>query len=715
MKRVFVTLFVLPVLLWAQDYPEVSIHELMTIPQDSLQVGSLRSAYFGDTVYVTGKVMVPPVVDPLNNRTVILWAGNRWVSFLYDTTEGLQEYAGVNILQFDTTITSTFFDRIRPGDVIRVLCRVANYPPGPQGLTQLEVITADGNQVEFLDSDRPVGTPVHVQISDFYTGPIGNQTVHYESGSRYAGMLVELTDVTVVAATRYDYVIADAEGNQMYLRTQSTYFTKKEDIGGRKPALREWEGFKIGQRLSRVRGFITSARIGGEPASFMITPVYPEDVEISITPPQITSAGRPKTLAFPAPSDSVPVQFIAYPGDAPLDPATAWIIYSTDGGSTFDTVAATQVDDSTFVGMIPPQSAETLVQYFCHIADTSGYEFNYPPDGYHYYRVLDRPARIADVREPILPGGYSAYEGFVVTLEGIVTADTSDIPGRNNPRIYIQDSTAPYSGIFLYTTNPDHPLRGVRRGDRIRVTGEVDEMFRVTILTNIDENVEVLSSGNEVTPVVLSTADFAMKSAGELPAEQWESMLIEFRNVVVVDTNADKARGRNFGEFLVADLDRAQDPRAWMRVETDDGNTSLTTYKDMPDRIIPPIGSKFSFLRGIMYYSFGNYKLVPRKDSDYELVVTAVEEVPDFFAQLRIFPNPVRNQVIADFWLHRSGETRVVINDVQGRTVATHSLGILPYGAHRYRLTLPNLPSGVYVFQVWQGDQKVGSQLVVKE
>ncbi len=715
MKRLFALLCILPLGLWAQDYPEVSIHEIMQIPQDSLQSGSLRSAYFGDTVYVVGKVMVPPVVDPLTKRTVILWAGNRWVSFLYDTASGLQAYAGVNILQFDTTITSTFFDRIRPGDVIRVLCRVSNYPPGPQGLTQLEVITSEGNQVEFLDSERPLAAPIPVQISDFYTGPVGNQTVHYESGSRYAGMLVELTDVTVVAATRYDYVISDAAGNQMYLRTQSTYFTKKEDIGGRKPALREWDGLQIGQRLSKVRGFITAARVGGEPVSFMITPVYPEDVEISITPPQIVSAGRPKTLAFPSPEDEVPVQFIAYPGDAPLDPATAMVIYSTDGGATFDTVQATQQNDSTFEGKIPPQAAETLVQFYCHIADTNGYAFDYPPDGYRYYRVLDRLPKIADVREPILSGGYSAYEGFVVTLEGVVTADTSDIPGRNNPRIYLQDDTIPYSGIFLYTTNPDHPLRGVQRGDRIRVTGTVDEMFRVTILTDIDENVEVLSSGNAMEPIVLSTTDFAGKSAGEEPAEQWESMLVEFRNVVVVDTNADKQRGRNYGEFLVADSDKVQDPNAWMRVETDDGNTSLTTYKDMPDRIIPPIGARFPFLRGIMYYSFGNYKLVPRKDSDYELVVTSVAEGIAPFRTIGLYPNPVGETFAVTLKVEHPGEVIAVVRDLQGKVMLRQSLGSFPVGTHTLQLYSATLPAGVYTIELWQSQLLLGTHTFVKE
>ena len=264
----------------AQPYPEVSVQDIMTLPADSISAGSLRSPLLGDTVWLTGVVAVPPVIDPINDRRPILWAGSRWVSFLRDANSSVQEYAGINILQADTSSeTNTLFDRVRPGDIIKALVKISNFPSGPLGATQVEIIRE--SQIEFVDNTEAPAAAVPVDISDFYTGPVGSQLQNFADGSKYIGMQVELSDVTIVSLTQFDYVLADNNGNEIYMRSQSGYFTKATETGA-KPKLRpDFEGYKVGQTFTKIRGFITSSNTPGGPQSYMITPVYAEDVTVS--------------------------------------------------------------------------------------------------------------------------------------------------------------------------------------------------------------------------------------------------------------------------------------------------------------------------------------------------------------------------------------------------------------------------------------------------
>ena len=621
--RTLVLLSLMSASLWGQ-YRRVHVHEIMTLPPESLAVGSLLSPFVGDTVLLVGIVTVPPVLDPLTDRRPLLWAGARWVTFLRDSNPNLTAYAGINVLQSDTTVQTTYFDRVRPGDYVEMLVRITNFPTSTDpvrnrlGPTQAEILTGpSARPVEFLDYGLPLPDPVPVQISDFYTGPVGSSVPNIESGSRYVGMLVELRDVTVVA-NQPVIVISDDAGNQMYLRDQSGYFTTR---GHR---LRDFTPYPIGQRIRRIRGYITASTVGGQPQSFMITPVYPEDVELGTTPPVITSVQRDRARPFPRSTDSVPVAIGLRQGDYPL----AFVrLRVTNGGPDTLSLDAQRQADTLLVATIPPYPAETLVRYWVEAADTAGTLVRFPPTGVLFYKVLDRPARIADIRQTLNPNGASGYVGFRVVLEGVLTADTSDIPNNGAPRLYLQDDTTAFSGIWLHTTATTDPLRSFRRGDRIRVSGTVAELgaraqdqhvTALTAVTLVDQNGDggFISSGNGVPPVLVRTRDIAGNRQGQMPAEGWESMLVEFRNVVVADTNADAPS--NFGEFHIVDAELFNTPAeasAWVRVETDDGATSYGT-RGTDGKTVLQRGQRLDYIRGILFYSFGNYKLVPRKDDD---------------------------------------------------------------------------------------------------
>lgn len=704
-----VLLCCLPSVLMAQ-YPSVDVHDIMTLPADTINAGSLRSPMLGDTVWLTGVVTVPTLVDPLSDRRPVLWASRRWVSFLRDVDLSLYEYAGVNILQADTSdATNTLFDRVRPGDVIKALVKISNFPTGPLGATQVEIIP--DSQIEFVDDvPTPVAEPVQATIADFNTGPVAMQTPNFATGSQFVGTLVLLSDVTVVSATTFDYVIADANGNEMYLRTQSGYYTKASDPGtGGKPVLDpEFEGFSIGQTFKTVRGYITSSNIPGGVAAFMITPVYPDDVKLSDEiPAEITEVSRDLTKPFPTPADAVPVSIYVTKGS--VDLATVKIVYTVDGGSEQEALAV--LDGDHYTATIPAQAANSLVRYKAVVTDEQDKTYTYPLSGDYAYRVLDRAARIPDVREQLYASGSSAYRGFTVTVSGVVTATAIDIPrdGSNDaPRIYIQDGTDPYSGLMLQTTSPESPLRSVSRGTAVRVTGTVDEMFgSYTALTNITD-VQVIAQGVNVEPVQVTTASFSGKQRGTPSAEMWENMFVEFTNVMVVSTNAD-GPSSNFGEFMVSESIASE---TGMRVETDDSEISFTTRPDTEETVVTQ-GMKFARLRGIMYYSFGNYKLIPRGDEDMQ-VVTSVGYTPAPVSALRAFPNPFSVEATVELTVDTFiPAARISIVDMLGTTLYTSTEHNLAPGAYSFTLNGALLPAGTYTCTVDTGNGVVSTRIVV--
>lgn len=697
-------------LLPAQEYPSVNVHDIMTLPADTINAGSLRSPMLGDTVWLTGVVTVPTLVNPLNDRRPVLWASRRWVSFLRDVNLSLKEYAGVNILQADTSDqTNTLFDRVKPGDVIKTLVKISNFPSGVLGSTQVEIIPS--SQIEFVDEvPAPVVAPIPVSISDFNTGPVASQTTNFATGSKYVGTLVELHDVTVVSATTFDYVIADANGNEMYVRTQSGYYTKASDPGtSGKPVLDpNFEGFTIGQTFTKVRGYITSSNIPGGVASFMLTPVYPDDTELSSeVPAEITEVSRDLTKPFPSPDDNVPVKIYVQKGSA--DITTVKIVYTVNGGN--DQNAFAVLDGDFYLAAIPPQDANALVRYKAIVTDATDKNYTYPLTGDFAYRVLDRAARIPDVREQLFASGSSAYRGFTVTVSGVVTATATDIPrdGTNDaPRIYIQDGTSPYSGMMLQTTSPEQPLRTVARGTVVRVTGTVDELFgSYTALTNITD-VQTIAQGVNVEPVKVTTASFSGKQRGTPEAEKWENMLVQFTDVTVVSTNAD-GPASNFGEFVISEN---PDATTGLRVETDDSNINITNH-DVAEKLQVTLGMKFGYLRGIMYYSFGNYKLVPRGDQDYELV-TSVDYMPVPARDMRAFPNPFSTETTVELMVDTFVPTaHISVVNMLGVTLYTATERNLAPGAYRFTLNGALLPTGTYTCTVDTGNGIVATHLVV--
>ena len=190
---------------------------------------------------------------------------------------------------------------------------------------------------------------------------------------------------------------------------------------------------------------------------------------------------------------------------------------------------------------------------------------------------------IHDIQYTEDPSGDSPLVDQTVTTEGIVIA----VYGR---QVVIEDPAGgPWNAILLYLASG----HGLNRGDEVRVTGQVQEYYSMTQLGN-NPSFEVLSTGNALPgPDIVSTADAA--------AEQWESVLLQVRNVTV--TNPDLG----YGEWSVADSSGVD-----LRVD----DLGSYTYE-------PVLDDQLESVTGPLFYTYGDFKLEPRDDADIVVFVPA--------------------------------------------------------------------------------------------
>ena len=175
-------------------------------------------------------------------------------------------------------------------------------------------------------------------------------------------------------------------------------------------------------------------------------------------------------------------------------------------------------------------------------------------------------------------------EGTVVTVSGIVTGEPYAFGGN---KMYLQDGYGPWNGIYLYMgTNinnlvPEGTI--VAEGDSVTVTGTVTEYSGLTELTSVTALTVDQAGVGCPKPIVVP--------ADSLNQEKYEGCLVRVENVAISDVK------NQYGEWDVAD--------ATGSVAVDDeGNAAYYFWPEDYDSLIS--------ITGIMSYSYGEYKIVPR-------------------------------------------------------------------------------------------------------
>lgn len=706
----------------AQNYPHVSIRDLQYLPDDSLIAGRDASLRVGDTVQVTGVVMVSPVVDPTFDRRPIMWAGARWQTYLRDTNYAAVDWAGINVIQNDTMAAAqgTLMDLLDTAQVVTITGVVAEFVSTGQvgGQTQINVLTNPVTPVQFIGTKPNRGEPVEVTIAELNNG----QAANYLTGEKYEGMYVIIRNVitsdrSTSTSSSTPFAINDGLGNKMFIHDQSGYFTKRPH------KLREWDPPLDGTTIQYIRGvighFSSSASF---PTRYVIRPMYPDDLLIGQSPPLITNIRR--NISLVGPNDAVTVSATITDLDQGGAVTEAKIKYRVNGGN-LNELNMVEGLNNLWSATIPAVGLDSaLVDFYIWAKDNDGMIALNPQDtvrNKYFYLVLNRPITIYDVQYSPFGSGFSAYNNYRVTISGVVTADTTDLQGDGNQvsrRVYMQDGVGPWRGIWIAGLAAD-PLQ---RGQNVTVSGLIRESNNNTVIDSTTSI--IINSSNNPLPdfVTVSTADIGTLPNGTISAEQYEGVLIKYVNVTVTDDNADGNPGpggggnSNFGEILVADNSGVS-----TRVELQEGNHEyhnlwVAGLDSIPGNIRVLQNSTFEELRGILFYSFGNYKLVPRKSDDFVGYVSDINDNQVFVNDYKLeqnYPNPFNPITTIQYSIQREGFVQIKVYNILGQEVKTLVNMNQAPGNYKLIFDASSLSSGVYLYQINVNDYQMTKKMIL--
>ncbi len=272
------------------------------------------------------------------------------------------------------------------------------------------------------------------------------------------------------------------------------------------------------------------------------------------------------------------------------------------------------------------------------------------------------PHTIYDIQYTTDASGDSPLKDSIVKTYGIVTAVV--FQNSTQKGYYLQDGIGAWNGIYVFDGN-----HTIQRGDSLMVIGTVAEYYNSTQLGYVD-SVVVVSSYNDVSPVVITTADVA--------SEMYENVLCQVQNA----TCSQLPNTANHNEWTIND------------------GSGDTHVDDFLFSYTPAIGTAYN-VTGIVAYAFGNFKMYPRDANDITLASssTGIEENNSIF---KIYPNPVGSGVLT---IVLDNNASLSIVNMLGSVVLSQ-----PIYAGNNTINVAHLPAGNYIVRI---NEKT-SMLVVK-
>jgi hypothetical protein len=228
----------------------------------------------------------------------------------------------------------------------------------------------------------------------------------------------------------------------------------------------------------------------------------------------------------------------------------------------------------------------------------------------------------------------------------------------------------------------------------------------------------VLSTGNPLpAPEVLTTSALRNSALdGDTAVEKWESVFVRFNLPVTiscanagtvnacntVETLQDTTFRRNFGEIYVRDISLVD-----ARIELQDGNHTFTNNWNGVTSGLTLLTKNdiISSVQGIFYYSFGNYKMVPRKNDDFGLVTPVGisnnnTEIAGRFDLAQNYPNPFNPVTRINYSLPVDSKVTLKIYDITGREIQSLVNTLFDAGSYSVIFNGNSLASGVYFYKL---------------
>ena len=282
---------------------------------------------------------------------------------------------------------------------------------------------------------------------------------------------------------------------------------------------------------------------------------------------------------------------------------------------------------------------------------------------------------IYDIQYTTDPGTDGTYPSPLVdqevTVTGIVTANNYYSSGNAN-RFFISDPVGgAWHGVFVFNFDATPNI-----GDEVEVTGTVSEYYGFTELGNV--TVSILGEGNPVP-------DAAPVSTGDLASgEAYEGVLTRLSNVTVTQLPD------NYGQWYV-----------------DDGSGECQ-IDDAIFSYSPVIGQTFGSITGAVDYSYDEYGLNPRSESDLVMTFAADNMIPASAELAGCFPNPyyaANSKVNISFAVKNNSFVTVEIYNLKGQRVkqlVSSQLSAGPYSVIWNGKDKNNVAvgSGIYLYKL---------------
>lgn len=693
----------------------VTISQIQMVMASDLAACIDTSSYLGDTVFTRGVVM-------MDGGNAFRNSGhNVWIQ------DGTGAWNGVNI---DDSDLDNNLDILLAGDSISILGVVGQF----NGETQIDPVS---NGVTVLGGGIKV-EPTRISVSDLNDA---NQTNLITTGEQWEGQYVELvgpltvTSVTTFSSgTRANITLSDANGFKVGIADRFPAGRSTSSAGGLLVVP------QVNARYDTVRGVIwhnwpngclgntNVVNNGYEINIFLSSDIV---VQSGSAAPQISNLTFNPVV--PVSTQDVNVNATVIDVDGTVTGAT--LFYAVGASNTnYLSVPMTNTAGDNYTAAIPATafSDGDFVKFYVCATDNDNLTTCLPdvPSGTtnpRFFVIRDNGLTIRDVQFTPFSDNRSGYVDQEVTLTGIVTASAE---ANSLGTVFMQQpGINQWAGIQLLG---NAALANLKEGDEVEVTGTVRESFGFTLLNDIT-TVNTLSTGNtsitatEVAPDNFTAYDFQLN-------EPYESMLIKVkpssttnRGLFVVDENADDPN--DFGEYRVGtDI---FDPAVGCRVlagrntgsapgslnfsyvndsawATNSGIMNVSVYK-------VSYQDSMASVTGIMYYSFGNMKLLPRRNSDMESYsgfygFSVDVEGPLAGSAFAVYPNPAQDFVQLDYTFPMPVTANVVMRDMLGRQLTQRTIqGV----AGKVKMSTSNMNAGVYLLQVVAEGQVVSTQKVV--
>ena len=628
--------------------PNITIQEIQgwsgQFQPDSCNDGP-NPLYQNQVVKVRGVVITPGGLNETTGQT-------RWIWIRDVTATPSTPFANMTV-RASTATTPTDINTLVSGDTIEVIGTVTEFVGtggANNGETQLTPVNDGVTLISFSPGAAPEALPVSVGQLNGNLNSDAQPNNHITTGEPLEGNFVEISNVTVVSVTlsgdRCRLLVKDANDNHIWIYDR--FKTQRLSNGFVPP--------NVGDQYTSIRGVIEGWKNGCGNTSpnnrgYNLNPFSLTHYKKGASSPSIGNMRK----STPCPNSLNPLVVSADITDDSLV-TSAEVLYSLDG-LVYSTIPAT-VQGTRYSASIPPQPVGTLVRYYFRAKDNVNNTTvlpNVPGQSVPlFYAISNVGCTIRDIQYTPYSIGRSGYVGDTLTLRGIVTASAES---NNLGYVYIQqDGEIAWSGIWV---NGGSLITNLAIGDRVAVTGVVEEYFGLTRLSNIS-NVQIIQTQQTVpttvlNPSIFSTYDFAT-------CEKYESMLVELQNpnggLFVVDTNADAGLLRNNGEWRVGN--DVLDPSSGCRVLT--GRQGSTTFSSLnvsyvnsplwatidgtmnvPTILVTP-GQEFLSVKGILTYSFSNMKLLPRNNADLVDSSTSVNKT--LINRVKVYPNPIKDQLV---------------------------------------------------------------------